>query len=55
MSGMNAMKIDWATVPKLEEKKKTPIFLYHGDSDEMIKHTIAQQTYQEFHDQGFNL
>lgn len=43
LSGMNALKIDWSKVS--DEKKKTPVFIHHGEDDEMIKHTIALRTY----------
>ena len=39
----------------LEAKKKTPLFLYHGDKDQMINHRIAMMTYKELQDKGFNL
>jgi phospholipase/carboxylesterase len=45
LSGMNALKIDWSQVPALGDKKNMPVFLYHGEGDDMIKHTIARMTY----------
>ena len=53
MSGMNALKIDWNNVKELEQKKKLPIFLYHGENDEMISQKISGMSYKEFHEQGF--
>ena len=51
LSGMNALKVpDWKNIPDIDAKKKMPVFMYHGESDDMIKHTIAKQTYQEFLD-----
>ena len=48
---MNALKVsDWKNIPDIDAKKKMPVFMYHGESDDMIKHTIAKQTYQEFLD-----
>ena len=51
LSGMNAIKIDWASVPK--ERKATPICIHHGEDDDMINHKIALRTYQEYLDNGF--
>jgi phospholipase/carboxylesterase len=42
LSGMNALKVDWKNIQDLENKKKMPVFMYHGESDDMIKHTIAK-------------
>ena len=46
LSGMLAMKIkDWEKEIDLELKRKTPIFIYHGESDPMIQWKHAQKTY----------
>ena len=45
LSGMNALKFDIKDTPLLEEKKKTPIFLYHGTKDSMINHHLAKMSY----------
>jgi hypothetical protein len=41
---MNAYNIDWKKVD-IDKIKNTPVFLYHGDSDYMIKSTYANATY----------
>ena len=47
LSGMNATQIDWVRVPEIGEKRKTPIFLYHGESDGVISQKIAKLTYDD--------
>ncbi|TNV73468.1 hypothetical protein FGO68_gene16404 [Halteria grandinella] len=51
LSGMNALKIDWSRVA--QEKKEMPIFVHHGEADDVIQHKVAIKTYQEFIDNGF--
>lgn len=51
LSGMNALNLDWSTVD-IELKNKTPVFLYHGASDSMISHKLAEMTYDEMKVQG---
>ncbi len=42
LSGMNAFKVvDWTAIPESKKKQDIPVFLYHGESDDTIKHTIA--------------
>ena len=52
LSGMNATQIDWSKVPEIEEKRKTPIFLYHGESDGVISQKIAKLTYDDLIKEG---
>jgi phospholipase/carboxylesterase len=47
LSGMNATQIDWVQVPEIEDKRKIPIFLYHGESDGVISQKIAKLTYDD--------
>ena len=47
LSGMMGLKLDWNTVD-LELKRKTPIFLYHGEIDPMIGCHDATMSYQPF-------
>ncbi|CDW78472.1 phospholipase carboxylesterase family protein [Stylonychia lemnae] len=54
LSGMNALKFDLNNAPLYEEKKNTPIFLYHGEADNMINYHVAQLSYKEVFDQKFN-
>ena len=51
---MNALKFDLKDTPQLEEKKKIPIFLYHGNKDNMINHNIAKMSYQTIFEMKFN-
>ena len=51
---MNAFNVkEWSSIPELDKKQELPVFLYHGEADDMIKHTIANQTYQELREKGF--
>ena len=51
---MNPIKHDWNKVD-LELKKKTPLFLYHGENDQVISPKLAKYTYKELFDRELNM
>ena len=53
LSGAHNADIDILKIPQLEEKKKAPMFLYHGQEDPMISEELAKLTYQTFAEHGF--
>jgi predicted esterase len=46
---MNAMKTDWTGID-INRITKTPLFMYHGDEDIMVKMEYAEHSYQELKD-----
>ena len=51
-SGLCA-NIDWSKVDP-EEKKKTPVMLYHGKNDNMIPLSFAAKSYRVMKDHGID-
>ena len=48
------MKINWETQVDLELKKKTDMFLYHGEADPMVPVELTEKSYQIFKEKGLN-
>ena len=47
-SGAHSCKIDYASEVDVEMKKKTPVWLYHGQDDPMIPCELAARSYAIF-------
>ena len=52
MSGAHSMKTDWDNQVDLELKKKTDMFLYHGEADPMVPVELTIKSYEIFKEKG---
>jgi phospholipase/carboxylesterase len=52
-SGFHAANINWRRVDKTK-LKKTPVFISHGDYDQMVPEDFAKGTYARLRENGLN-
>ena len=55
LNGIQALHLEnWRTdIPHLEKKQKTPLQMYHGEHDDIIKCDQATTSYEMFEIYGF--